>query len=105
MKILLDENVDNRLKDYILSTENFSVKTTYDLGMSGKTDPEIMSIAGKEVLAILTHEDDFLSLSSELDEHPSMLYLPQNVHFREMKERFEYLSSNALTAENEIYFL
>ena len=105
MKILLDENVDNRLKDYIISIKGFSVKTTYELDLSGRPDREILSEADQEDFLILTHDDDFLSLSSEMADHASILYIPQNTHLREMKERIHNLNSAELKAENEIYFL
>jgi predicted nuclease of predicted toxin-antitoxin system len=103
MKILLDENIDNRLKQ-VLESWDFKVRTTFDEDLSGETDLEILEHALKNEFLILTHDDDFLSLIQEQDEHPTIAYIPQRTRFREMKNRSSELDEK-IPVKGEIIFL
>lgn len=103
MNILLDENVDNRLK-HVLESRGFSVSTTFEEDLTGDTDPEIVEYALQNESLILTHDDDFLSIIQERDEHPTIVYIPQRIRFREMKDRSSELNET-LSVKDEVLFL
>lgn len=105
MKILLDENVDNRLKDFIQNELDFEVSTTFDEDLTGSKDESIADYCLENDLVILTHDDDFLSLTSDSSLHASIIYMPQRLNFREMKKRLKKISKSIIENQNEIYFL
>ena len=90
MKILLDQNVDRRIKSF-LESQGFDVDTTYDQGLSSESDENILKYCLEEEYAILTHDDDFLTIKDEKDVSPSIVLLPQRIRFREMKRRLKDL--------------
>lgn len=104
MLILLDENVDNRLKD-VLDSAGFDVKTTFEENLSGSKDREILEYAENEEMVILTHDDDFLSISSEMNEYASIMYIPQKTGFKEMKDRVKTIKNSEIKKTGDIYFL
>ena len=103
MRILLDENVDNRLKQ-VLESRGFEVETTFNEDLTGKTDDEILDHASENDFLILTHDDDFLSLIQKMDKHPTILYIPQRIRFRELKNRTSELDKN-ISVKDEVMFL
>jgi predicted nuclease of predicted toxin-antitoxin system len=105
MIILLDENVDNRIKNFLEDEIDIKVLTTFEEGLTSSPDQEILRKSLKNNHVILTHDDDFLSLTSEQEKHASIIYLPQRIKFREMKTRLEKLSEHNLEEKNEIYFI
>ncbi|MFT4868276.1 MAG: putative nuclease of putative toxin-antitoxin system [Candidatus Nanohaloarchaea archaeon] len=105
MIILLDENVDNRIKKFLENKTGFRVLTTFEEGLNSSPDREILRKSLENNYLILTHDDDFLSITSELEKHASIIYLPQRIKFREMKTRIEKLAENELEEKNEIYFV
>lgn len=92
MKILLDENVDQRLKSF-LENIDFQIKTVEDMDLTSSSDTEIMETCQKNKTAILTHDDDFLSLADEKKEHPTVIFLPQRIRLREIKKRTSELEN------------
>lgn len=104
MIILLDENVDNRLKP-VIKSHGFAVNTTFEDNLSGKKDQRILEYALENEMIILTHDDDFISIASEINNHASIIYIPQNTGFRDMKNRIEKLEETKLDNKNEVYFL
>lgn len=102
--ILLDENVNNQLKP-VLESNGFEVRTTFEQDLSGWKDQEIVEYALENEMIILTHDDDFISIVSESNEYPSLIYIPQNTGFRAMKERTKKLERNKLIQRNKLYFL
>jgi predicted nuclease of predicted toxin-antitoxin system len=102
MRILLDENVDKRIKD-VLSQKGIRVSTTYEAGMSSKTDREILEFASKNEMAVLTHDDDFLKVAEESESHATIIFLPQRIRFREMKNRLKEIDSQIETMNQIIY--
>jgi len=88
MKILLDENVDHRIKKF-LEDHGFDVYTTPKEDLNSRSDREIIDYALENSLTILTHDDDFLSITDGKEEHPTLIFLPQRIRFREMKNRLE----------------
>ena len=103
MKILLDENVDNRLKQ-VLESNGFEVTTTFEEDLTGKTDVEIVEHSFEHQFVILTHDDDFLSLVQDGTDSPTVVYMPQRIRFREMKQRVLDLDKD-LSLQNSIEFL
>ena len=103
MNILLDENVDNRLKD-VLESRGFQVSTTFEENLSGETDLQIVEYALDRNFLILTHDDDFLSIIQEVEEHPTIIYIPQRIRFREMKSRTSEISQK-MPEKGETVFL
>lgn len=101
MNILLDENVDNRIKDF-LNSKNFDVKTTYKHGLDESTDRELLEFALENEKVILTHDDDFLTLIEDRDKHPTIIFLPQRIRFREMKRRLDSLEDTEI--RNQIIY-
>ena len=96
--VLLDENVDNRLRS-VLESQGFEVSTTFEEALSGFSDREIIEYAIDESMIIFTHDDDFLSIVSELDQHPSIMYIPQKTGFRQMKERVRKVKEHRLKSQ------
>ena len=104
MRILLDENVDNRLKEFLEENLEFEVRTTFDNSLTGTKDKHIMEYCLENETVVMTHDDDFLSLASS-NSHPSIIYLPQRIKFREMKNRARTLQEIKLEEKEEIYFI
>jgi predicted nuclease of predicted toxin-antitoxin system len=90
MNILLDQNVDVRIKEF-LESKGFKVDTTYEEGLSTESDRRILEYALENGYVILTHDDDFLSIKDGMEEHPTIIYLSQRIRLREMKRRLESL--------------
>lgn len=105
MIILLDENVDSRIKDFLENKPDISVLTTFEEDLTSSPNREILEKSLENNHIILTHDDDFLSLTSDTQNHASIIYLPQRIKFREIKIRLEKLSENNLEEKNEIYFV
>ncbi len=61
-KILLDENVANRIKEELISNENLDVKHINEVS-KGLTDDEVYSLAKAEGRIIITGDDDFKDCS------------------------------------------
>lgn len=102
MKILLDQNVDARLKEF-LESKNYEVNTTYEEDLSAESDKAILEYSLENDYIILTHDDDFLSLIEEMDESPTIIFLPQRIRFREMKTRIKQLDQEIPAMNQEIY--
>lgn len=100
MKILLDENIDNRIKDF-LESENFEVRTTHEEELDSTPDKDIIDYALENGFAIITHDSDFLEIADETENHPTVIHLPQRTRFREMKKRLSDLPERIET-ENQI---
>jgi len=101
LKILLDENVDNRIKDF-LESKGFDVETTYEKDLDESNDKELLETALENREVILTHDDDFLGLVDRKKLHPTILFLPQRIRFREMKRRLETLED--FNAKNQVIY-
>lgn len=102
--ILLDENVDNRIRE-VLDSIGIDSVTTFEEDLSSTPDQEILEYAQRKGLVILTHDDDFLTLASESSSHASVLYIPQSTHFSEMKNRIRVLEDTDIDREDQTYFL
>lgn len=102
MKILLDENVDQRLKSF-LEGRDFQLKTVEEMDLISSADTEIIEACLKNEAAILTHDDDFLSLADEMEEHPTVIFLPQRIRLREIKKRTSELENFQI--KNQIIYL
>ena len=102
MKILLDENVDNRIRK-VLESEGFTVSTVFEEDLVGRKDLEIADYCVREELPIITHDDDFLSLKKEEKRKLCVVYLPQVINFKEMKERVKELSAGKLENSKTVY--
>ena len=46
------------------------------MDLISSSDTEIIEACLKNEAAILTHDDDFLSLADEMEEHPTVIFLP-----------------------------
>lgn len=90
MKILLDQNVDVRVKKF-LESNGFEVDTTFEKGLSTASDREVLDYCLENNHVVLTHDDDLLSIKEEMDEFPTVIFLPQRIRLREMKRRLEDL--------------
>lgn len=102
MKILLDENVDNRVKS-VLRSEGFKVHTVAEEGLVGSKDREIAEYCGKESFAVFTHDDDFLSIIQTGDFEFKVVYLPQRINFKQMKKRIKKLEQDKLRDSSIVY--
>lgn len=60
MKLLLDENVANKIKEGLIKLGNNEVKHINDIG-KGITDNEVFELAKKEGCVLVTGDDDFKS--------------------------------------------
>lgn len=101
MKLVLDENVDNRIHG-VLEDMGFRVETTYDLGLTGTPDEEILEELDDGDV-VLSHDDDFLAIVEEKDSHPVIAFLPQRIRFREMKKRVKELDADTENRGEVIY--
>jgi predicted nuclease of predicted toxin-antitoxin system len=90
VKLLLDENVDNRLKP-VLENLGFEISTTYGEGLTSVSDEKILDYALENGFVVVTHDDDLLGISDGREEFPSIVYLRQRTRFRQMKQKFSEL--------------
>ena len=95
MKILLDENVDNRIES-ILENLDFEVSTTYKESLTSQNDSEILKYCRENDFAVLTHDDDFLKIKNSRQKEAGVIFLPQRIRFREMKNRVKQLKNQDL---------
>ena len=89
-EILLDENVDNRVKQF-LESRGFTVKTTESEDLTSEPDKKIIAYCEEEGLAVLTHDDDLVSIKERDSRKVTVVLIPQRIRFREMKNRLEKL--------------
>lgn len=65
MKILLDHNLDRRLKDYLI---NYEVSTTYELGWSDLANGELLSVAEQNGVQVLLTADSNITRQQNLSQ-------------------------------------
>lgn len=91
--ILLDENVDNRVKPF-LENQGFTVTTTESEGLTSEPDKEIIAYCEEKNFAVLTHDDDLVSIKEKENREVMVILIPQRIRFREMKNRLGELNLN-----------
>ena len=99
---MLDENVDNRVRPF-LENRGFTVTTTESEGLTSEPDKEIIAYCEEKGLAVLTHDDDLVSIKENEEREVKVLLIPQRIRFREMKNRLEELDLD--DSRNKTIFL
>jgi predicted nuclease of predicted toxin-antitoxin system len=73
IRLHLDENVSSAIA-IALRKDNLDVTTTSEVGLIGATDSEQLAFIQRENRMIVTHDDDFLKIASQRDDHPGIAY-------------------------------
>ena len=102
MKVLLDENVDNRIES-VLESEGFQVSTVSEANLVGIKDNKIAEYCADNSLAVFTHDDDFLSLIQKAEFEFKVIYMPQRINFKTMKDRVKKLQKDKLRNSSIVY--
>jgi predicted nuclease of predicted toxin-antitoxin system len=69
----IDENVSSAIAA-ALRQRGIAVSTTKEAGLRGATDLEQLAFIQRENRVMITHDDDFLKIASERDDHPGIAY-------------------------------
>jgi predicted nuclease of predicted toxin-antitoxin system len=73
MRFHLDENVDHRVAR-ALQRHGVDVTTAVSANLRTASDKEHLSFAKEENRVIVTHDDDFLRLASQTNDHNGIVY-------------------------------
>ncbi|MBE9031697.1 DUF5615 family PIN-like protein [filamentous cyanobacterium LEGE 11480] len=68
-----DENVSSAIT-VALRKAGIDVSTTASADLIGSSDLEQLAFVQREQRVIITHDDDFLKIASERDDHPGVAY-------------------------------
>jgi predicted nuclease of predicted toxin-antitoxin system len=69
----IDENVSLAIAT-ALNKRGIDVSTTRDAGLIGASDLEQLAFIQRENRVMITHDDDFLKIARERDDHPGIAY-------------------------------
>jgi hypothetical protein len=104
---LLDHNVSPRLAA-LLRRAGHAAQTVRDVQLDAATDAEILRIAGRAGLIVLTADDDFAGLHSDgTIEHAGILLIPQprQENAASIVAAIVQLSASGAPAPGELYRL
>lgn len=72
----LDEHIAGAVANG-LRRRGIDVLTLTEAGMLGAGDEEHFTFAREQARTIVTHDDDFLRLAAQSEEHAGVVYIPQ----------------------------
>lgn len=75
MKFLLDENVPQSLKTFLVLERKFNVTSIQDLNQQGISNGEVANLALKHESVIITFDKDFTFLNINLRKKSKIIYI------------------------------
>jgi predicted nuclease of predicted toxin-antitoxin system len=87
----------------VLESEGFQVSKVSEEDLTAAKDRKIAEYCAKNSFAVLTHDDDFLSLSQTVELDFTVIYIPQRINFKKMKQRIKKLQKEKLRGSSIVY--